>query len=129
AGQIDWISTEADHKTRTVKVRVVLPNAGGRLRANTFGTGRVILREEPQAIVVLNEAVHWEGDCHVVFVQDKNFFKEGGPNVFHTRTVRLGVRGEEKTEIIARVLPGEVVAAKGSAALRAELLRPNLGEA
>jgi cobalt-zinc-cadmium efflux system membrane fusion protein len=128
AGVITWVSTEADHKTRTVKVRVVLANAEGRLRANTFGAGRVILREESHAIVVPNVAVHWDGDCHVVFVRDKNYLKAEAPKVFHTRTVRLGARDDKNTEIIAGLLPGELVASKGSATLRAELLRGNLGE-
>jgi cobalt-zinc-cadmium efflux system membrane fusion protein len=128
AGVIDWISTEIDHKTRTIKVRAVLDNADGQLRSNTFGTGRVIVREEPRAVVVPNEAIHWEGDCHIVFVQDRSFLKVGAPKVFHTRTVRLGVRDHKQTEIIAGLMPGEVVAARGSAALRAELLRGSLGE-
>jgi cobalt-zinc-cadmium efflux system membrane fusion protein len=127
-GSITWVSTEADRKTRTVKVRAVLANAEGRLRANTFGAGKVILREESKAVVVKNEAVHWEGDCHVVFVRDKDYLKAGAPKVFHVRTVRPGARDDKQTEIIAGVLPGEAVATKGSAALRAELLRANLGE-
>jgi cobalt-zinc-cadmium efflux system membrane fusion protein len=128
SGPISWMSTEADHKTRTVKARAVLSNADGRLRANTFGIGRVILREEKNAIVVPNSAIHWEGDCYVVFVRDKDFLKPGTPKVFHTRDVRIGAKDETQTEIIAGVLPGEIVATKGSAALRAELLRGNLGE-
>ena len=84
SGQIAWISTEVDHKTRALKVRVVLPNSDGQLRANTFGSGRIILREEPAAVVVPNEAIHWEGDCYIVFVRDRNFLKEGSPKVFHT---------------------------------------------
>jgi len=48
--------------------------------------------------------------------------------VFHIRTVRLGAKAEKFTEIIAGVLPGEVVATKGSDVLRAELLKNNLGE-
>src|SRR5436190_1267417 len=36
-GKVAWISAAADSQTRTVKVRVELPNADGRLRANTFG--------------------------------------------------------------------------------------------
>ncbi len=128
AGAITWISTEADNKTRTLKARAVLDNTEGRLRANIFGAARVILREESQAIVVPNAAVHWEGDCFVVFVRDKNFLKPGAPKVFHTRTVRPGARDENQTEIIAGVLPGELVATRGSAVLRAELLRGNLGE-
>jgi cobalt-zinc-cadmium efflux system membrane fusion protein len=127
-GCIAWISTEIDHKTRTVKARAVLDNKEGHLRANTFGAARVILREESQAIVVPNQAVHWEGDCFVVFVRDKSYLKPGAPKVFYTRTVRLGAKDDKQTEIIAGVLPGELLASKGSAILRAELLRGGLGE-
>jgi cobalt-zinc-cadmium efflux system membrane fusion protein len=127
-GSVTWISTEADPKTRTLKARALFDNREGRLRANVFGTGKIVLREESQAVVVPNGAVHWEGDCYVVFVRDKNYQKPGAPKVFHTRTVRLGARVGHVTEIIAGVLPGEWVAAEGSGALRAELLRANLGE-
>jgi cobalt-zinc-cadmium efflux system membrane fusion protein len=127
-GSISWISTEADPKTRTVKARAILDNKAGQLRAHVFGTAKVILREEGQAIVVPNGAVHWEGDCFVVFVRDKSYLQPGAPKVFHTRTVRLGAKDPKQTEIIAGVLPGELVATRGSATLRAELLRGNLGE-
>jgi cobalt-zinc-cadmium efflux system membrane fusion protein len=127
-GGITWLSTEADHKTRTVKARAVLENGDGRLRANVFGAGKIVLREETKAIVVPSMAVHWEGDCNVVFVRDRNFLKPGAAKVFHIRTVRPGARDEAQTEIIAGVLPGELVATRGSGILRAELLRGNLGE-
>jgi len=48
--------------------------------------------------------------------------------VFHVPTVRLGTKNEKYTEVLAGVLPGEVVAAKGSDVLRAELLKNSLGE-
>ena len=127
-GVIAWISTAVDEKTRTVKVRADLDNRDGRLRANTFGPGRIVLREEKHAVVVPNEAIQWEGDCHIVFVRDKNFLREGAPKVFHVRKVRPGARDDKYTEIIAGVLPGEVVATKGSGTLRGELLKNNLGE-
>jgi multidrug efflux pump subunit AcrA (membrane-fusion protein) len=129
SGKLVWKSTTADPQTRMVTVRAVLPNPSGQLLNETFGAGRIILREEQEAIVVPNEAVHWEGCCHVVFVRDKGFFdSKESPKVFHVRTVRLGARNEKFTEIIAGVLPGEVVAAKGSDVLRAELLKNSLGE-
>ena len=99
----------------------------GRLRANTFGTGRIVLREEPKAIVVPSEAIHWDGSCNVVFVRDKNFFKPGAPKFFHVRKVRLGVKDGDTTEIIAGLLPGEVIASKNSVVLEAQLLKSNLG--
>lgn len=127
-GVVTWMSTEVSDRTRTVKVRAELDNSSGRLRSNTFGTGRVILREEAKAVVIPAAALHWEGDCHVVFVRDKDYLKPGSPKVFHTRTVRPGVTVGDKTEIIVGLLPGEVVAHVGGAILRAELLRGNLGE-
>jgi cobalt-zinc-cadmium efflux system membrane fusion protein len=127
-GHLTWISTEADRKTRTIKVRAALENGDGHLRANIFGTGKVILHEESQTVVVPSTAVQWEGCCHVVFVRDKNFLQNGAPKVFHVRTVHLGAKDEKQTEIIAGLLPGEVVATRGSSLLRAELLKDNLGE-
>lgn len=126
-GKVVWKSTAVDEKTRTVKVRANLDNAEGKLHAFTFGMGRVVLREEKDAIVVPNEAVHWEGCCHIVFVRDRDFFKEGGYKVFHVRKVRTGAKDAQQTEIIAGLLPGEVIATRGSGVLRAELLKNNLG--
>ncbi|MBX9787510.1 MAG: efflux RND transporter periplasmic adaptor subunit [Pirellulales bacterium] len=128
-GTLNWISTTADQKTRMIKVRAELPNADGRLRNETFGAGRIILREEPEAIMVPNESVHWEGCCHVVFVRDKHYFDSPESfKVFHVRSVRLGAKEGGFTEIIAGVLPGEVVATKGSGVISAQLLKNNLGE-
>lgn len=127
-GTVAWIATAADQKTRTLNVRADLANRDGRLAANTFGTGRVILRHEEEAIVVPCDAVHWEGCCHVVFVRDKDFLKEGSLKVFHTRKVQIGTKENGQTEILAGVLPGEIVATRGSGMLRAELLKNNLGE-
>jgi cobalt-zinc-cadmium efflux system membrane fusion protein len=127
-GTVSWVSTAVDEKTRTVKVRANLANADGRLRANTFGQGRVILREEKNAMVVPNEAVHWEGDCFVVFVRDRNFLADGAPKVFHVRTIRPGAKDSRNTEVIAGVLPGEVVATRGGGTLLGELLKGNMGE-
>ena len=128
-GTVAWISTAADDKTRTVKVRVRFaepdrPVAGQHVRhwaASCCAT-------EPQAVVVPTEAVHWDGDCNIVFVRDKNFFDETAPKFFHVREVRLGVRDGDTTEIIAGLLPGEVIASKNSVVLEAQLLKSNLGE-
>lgn len=127
-GKVSWISTSVDPQSRTLDVRVDVTNPRGVLVDHAFGAGTIILRYESEAILVPNEALHSDGDCRIVFVQDRNFFAPDAPKVFHTRTVRLGVRNGGVTEIIAGLLPGEVVATKGSGMLRTELLRANLGE-
>ena len=112
-----------------LEVRAELPNPDGLLRNEIFGAGVVVLREEPEAVVVPNEAVHWEGCCHVVFVRNKHYFESPeSPKVFHVRPVRVGVKNDGSTEIIAGVLPGEVVVTTGSDVLRAQLLKNSLGE-
>lgn len=126
-GTITWISTDVDAETRTVMVRADVPNDDGHLRNETFGAGEIVLREEQDAIVVPKQSVHWEGCCHVVFVRGKEFFEEGSYKVFHTRMVRPGVTNGDYTEMIAGLLPGEVIVTKGSGVLRAELLKGNLG--
>jgi len=127
SGQITWISTAVDEKARTVKLRAELANTDGKLRASTFGSGRVILREEPNAVVVPKDALHHEGCCHIVFVRDKNYLQEGALKVFHVRKVVPGAKDDTNVEIIAGVLPGEVVVTKGSGILRSELLKNHLG--
>lgn len=126
-GRLSWISTTADEKTRTVQVRADLTNHDGQLRASTFGNGTIVLRQEPDAIVVPNQSLHSDGNCRIVFVQDKNFHKKGAPKLFHVRTVRIGAVLPTQTEIVAGVLPGEILATEGSGALRAQLLKNNLG--
>jgi membrane fusion protein, heavy metal efflux system len=126
-GVLVWKSPESDVKTRTVKIRANVTDADQKLVANTFGQGRVILREEPKAVVVPNSAVHWEGCCNVVFVRDRDYLKSPY-KVFHIRKVRVGTKDDKQTEIIAGVLPGELIVTNGSGLLLTELLRGNLGE-
>ncbi|QEL20371.1 efflux RND transporter periplasmic adaptor subunit [Limnoglobus roseus] len=126
-GTLTWISTQADPKTRTVKVRANLADPDGQQRSNTFGSGRVILREEPEVVSVPTEAVHSEGCCQIVFVRDKNYLKEDSPKVFHVRKVRTAAKTDTQTEVVG-LLPGEVIVTKGSGLLLTELLRGSLGE-
>ncbi len=127
AGRISWISTDVDKQTRTLEVRADVENPDGRLRNETFGLGQIILRESPEAVVVPEDAVQWEGSCFVVFVRDRHYFEKDHPKLFLTREVRPGVTADGETEIIAGLLPGEVVVTKGAALLRSQILKNNLG--
>lgn len=119
-GTVTWISTEVDDQTRTVKVRAEVDNSSRKLLASTFGRARVIVREAQNAIAVPNEAIQWEGCCHVVFVRLTD-------EIFQTRKVQLGARDSHYTEVLVGVLPGEIVATAGSHVLKSEILKSNLG--
>lgn len=120
SGSVTWISTSVDEMTRTVKVRADVENPQGILRAHSFGRARIVMRTNPVAVAVPNEAVQWEGCCYVVFVRLTD-------EIFQTRKVRLGVKDAAYTEILVGLLPGEVVATTGSHVLKSEILKSNLG--
>jgi membrane fusion protein, heavy metal efflux system len=129
SGPVAWISSAVDERTRTLQVRVNLENSDGRLKDRSFGTGQILLRTEPHAIAVPRTALQSVADAQFVFVRDRNYLTPGAPKVFHTRQVRTGARDDEYVELLAGVLPGEVVATVGSPALLAHLLRGDLGAA
>lgn len=122
---VSWVSTEVDEQTRTLQVRAEvdnplvptqMPGAGEPrlLRANTFGTGRITIRENPRAVVVPNEALHTEGAHKIVFVKVSD-------TQFEARRVTCGLCTDEFTEVLD--LPaGTVVAGRGSHALKSHLL-------
>ncbi|MDR1963204.1 MAG: efflux RND transporter periplasmic adaptor subunit [Planctomycetaceae bacterium] len=126
-GVISWISPAIDLRTRTLKVRAEVENPDRQLRDKTFGTGKIVLREEPNAVLVPQEAVQSTAESQYVFVRDKNYFDDNAPKMFHVRQVRLGAKNGRNVEILAGVLPDEVVVTKGSNVLLAHLLRSNLG--
>jgi multidrug efflux pump subunit AcrA (membrane-fusion protein) len=126
-GEVTWISSDVDPQTRTVRVRAELANDDGELRNESFGHGEIVLRDETDAIAVPGSAIQWDGENSLVFVRDAKFFDDERPKFFIARSVRTGVSQDGFTEIIAGVLPGEVVATSGSDVLRAQLLKNNLG--
>lgn len=124
---VTWVGSAADEATRTVPVRAEADNASGALRASTLGRGRVVLREEPKALVVPHEAVHPFRGLSVVFVRDPDFLKPTGAKAFHVRVVRTGGRDDRNVEILAGLSAGEIVAAKGSGVLLGELTQATAG--
>ncbi|MEK7731157.1 MAG: efflux RND transporter periplasmic adaptor subunit, partial [Planctomycetota bacterium] len=119
-GTIAWISTAVDEQTRTVKVRADVDNTEGRLLAGMFGQAAITIRESPTAIAVPDEAVQWEGCCHLVFVRLTD-------EIFQPRKIKVGARSGGFTEVLVGVLPGEVVATTGSHVLKSEILKSSLG--
>jgi cobalt-zinc-cadmium efflux system membrane fusion protein len=126
-GRVTWVGATANEHSRTIPVWAEVPNPAGELRASTLGTGRVVIREEPDAVLVPADAVHTVAGTAVVFVRDQRYLSEDGLKAFHVRAVIVGARDGNNVEVIAGVVPGEVVATKRSSAL-AEALRAEMVE-
>jgi len=119
-GRLSWISTEADERTRTLQVRAIVENQQGKLRANTYGTGRIHLSSSENALVVPNNAIQKEGAVSVVFIRE---IAPDGAQRFVRREVQIGIRTEDYTEILSGLDDSESVVTAGSFILRAEVTR------
>ena len=109
-GRVSAVSDAVDPNTRTLHLRVVLPNPSGKLKPAMFGSVR-LLRSTSQGIVVPSTAVIREGNMAYVFVSEGN-------GRYQRRTVTLGRTFGESIEIEDGVKPGDTVVTQGALLLR-----------
>lgn len=107
-GTTDWVSRELDEQSRTVRVRAVVPNDDGLLRAGMFGTARIQTDSQQRFALVPVDAVQKINDKQMVFVPgDKN-------GVFRAVTVQTGAESGGQIEIRQGIKPGDKLVATGA---------------
>lgn len=121
-GTVQNVGAIIDAKTRTVKVRVVLPNPGGELKPGMFATAALeeTVGERRERLFVPAAAAQRDGSRTIVFVAR-------GENEFEPRAVKLGNPGGEWLEIVDGVSDGETVVTRGSFALKSEMKKDEIG--
>ncbi len=119
-GRVTWLSSDVDRHTRTVKVRAEFENPEGILRAHSFGTARIVTRDDMDAVLVPKGAVQWEGCCNVAF-------QRNSPTEFVPRKLRLGYDAGDYYEVLSGLSGGEVVVTQGSFILKTELQKGSIG--
>jgi cobalt-zinc-cadmium efflux system membrane fusion protein len=117
-GRVSHISPEVDEKTRRVRVHAEAEDPEGLLRPHTFGTGHILIREKPDALVVPSDALQSVGPNQFVFVRLS-------PVRFEARAVHPGLREGNLVEIDG-VRAGEEVVTTGSFVLKSELLKERI---
>jgi len=115
-GTITYISDLLDSATRTMRLRVTVPNPDRLLKPEMFATVRVFATPDPDALTVPLAAVQNGAAGKMVFVQR-------GTNEFEARTVRLGNESGEVVTVLDGVSVGEQVVTKGSFVLKSEMER------
>jgi len=119
-GKVTWLSSDVDRNTRTVKVRAEFANPEGLLRAHSFGTARIVTRDDEDAVLVSKDAVQWEGCCNVAF-------ERLSPTEFVPRKLRLGYDTGDHYEVLDGLSGGETVVTQGSFLLKTELQKSSIG--
>jgi Cu(I)/Ag(I) efflux system membrane fusion protein len=105
SGKVAVILPEVSGDSRTLQVRVELPNPGGRLRPGGFATVAFVSMARP-ALTVPSEAVIRTGQRALVMVA-----LPGGR--FQAAEVQVGAESGGRTEVMSGLTEGEKVVASG----------------
>jgi Cu(I)/Ag(I) efflux system membrane fusion protein len=111
-GRVIFIEPVVNNETRTVRVRLEVPNPRGKLRPGMYAEGEITVRKE-NTLGVPRQAVLNTGRQSVVWV-------EVAKNTFEPRRVSTGIAGETFVEILSGLRGGERVAATGGFLLDSE---------
>lgn len=115
SGHVDQIGPQLDPITRTLSVRIVIPNHDLRLRPDMFGSAELTEGGSRTAIFVRDASVQDMNGNPVVFVRRND-------TTFEARPVQLGVRREGLVEIRDGVRAGEMIVNHGAFVVKSEFL-------
>ncbi|MDA8257251.1 MAG: efflux RND transporter periplasmic adaptor subunit [Betaproteobacteria bacterium] len=121
-GRLTYISSVVDKDSRTVKARVEVPNPGGRLKPEMFATAAIQTGSGAKALLLPEDAVLLVQGQPTVFVAEKDGF------AFAPRAVEVGERAQGRIVIRSGITAGEAVVVNGAYALKARLLKSQIGD-
>jgi membrane fusion protein, copper/silver efflux system len=101
-GRVRFVEPQVAEKTRTVGLRLEVPNRAGRLRAGMYATVRFTPVTAHDAVVVPSQALIRTGERNLVVTAL-------GGGRFAPRDVEVGAEGDRYVEILSGLAPGEQV--------------------
>lgn len=100
-GTVEYVYPTLENESRTLKARIAIPNADGRIKPGMYATVRFTTPSRT-ALTVPSAAVVYTGERAVVFV-------DMGAGKLMPHEVEVGRVAGEQTEILAGVEPGQRV--------------------
>lgn len=106
SGNVILVLSTVDPETRTVKVRTEVSNPDGRLKPDMFANVEIVTDVHNTAISIPLSAVLDDAGKSVVFVVDGNDYKK--------KTVTLGLKSDDRVEVIDGLKEGDKLVVKGN---------------
>lgn len=120
-GRVDYLGSEVDPDSRTVPIRVVLPNPDNRLRAGLFGQVNVFTeRGANEGLLVPATAVQRTAEGHAVF-------RVAGHGEFERVPVNVIEQNDSLVQVTGELEAGDVLATGDTFVLKTESERDALG--
>jgi cobalt-zinc-cadmium efflux system membrane fusion protein len=115
-GTITYVGDVLDPATRTMQLRLELPNPEGKLKPEMFATIRIYSESQPDRLAVPESALQRDRDRTFVFVQRN-------ANEYEARDVHVGESNGTLTTIHGGLEEGDQVVTQGAFVLKSELLK------
>ena len=115
SGKITYVGDVLEPSTRTMRLRLELPNPDGRLKPQMFATVRVYSDPEPGVLTLPEGAIQRDRTRQFVFVQRD-------PQIFEVRDVKVSESNGHTVKVLDGLREGELVVTKGAFVLKSELL-------
>jgi cobalt-zinc-cadmium efflux system membrane fusion protein len=115
-GTITYVSDVLDPATRTMRLRVTVPNPGHMLKPEMFATVRVYAAPNPDALTIPLAAVQNGPSGKIAFVRR-------GEREFEVRNLKLGLERGDLVTVAEGLFEGEPVVTRGSFMLKSEMER------
>jgi cobalt-zinc-cadmium efflux system membrane fusion protein len=119
-GQVTYVGDVLRPDTRTMALRVEVPNPDGRLKPEMFATVRIWTPAVPDALTIASTAIQRDRGQPVVFVQ----LHDGE---FSRRVVELGERNDRQVNIVDGLQEGERVVVAGAYVVKSEFANQHRG--
>jgi len=118
-GRVTYVGDVLDVATRTMNLRVEIPNPDRKLKPEMYATVRVYSPLERDVLTVPETAVQRDRQKQFVFVQRD-------AETFEARDIKLGVSNGERVTVLDGLSQGEQIVTNGGFILKSELLGEQL---
>ncbi len=115
-GMITYVGDVLDPATRTMQLRLELPNPDGRLKPEMFATIRLLSEPQPDLLAVPEAALQRDHDRTFVFVQRD-------AAAYEVRDVQIGESNGTFTTILDGLSEGDQIVTRGAFVLKSELMK------
>ncbi|WP_233591453.1 efflux RND transporter periplasmic adaptor subunit [Corallococcus sp. AB011P] len=117
---VSRVGNAVDPRTRTVRMRVELPNPDRALKAGVFLRARIQVSEAREMLLVPRAAVQRANGKSLVFIKT-------GAGLFEPAEVELGDTFSDSVEVVKGLQAGMEVVTTGAFLLKTEILKDSIG--
>lgn len=105
-GQVTYIAPELDHTTRTLKVRLLIPNPEGLLKPNMFAQVKIFGGPKKDVLKIPREAL-------IVTGERESVVRDMGNGKYQPVNVVTGMRSHGEVEIVSGLTEGDRIVVSG----------------